>query len=329
MKKIKANLIKLLSGLSLAAFFVGASVNMTPMTVYAQSHESENDTEGPIINSAISDGRLVVEAYDDSGVAAIYVNDYEFTDVPDGVLSIRLQQFDSGYEQFRLSAIDTLGNESFDYYIDNPYFDTGDEEQENPAKDLPLNASPSGNTEAKADVTDYTEVRGDDGSAKLFYTFETESGKVFYLIIDRTENSEVVHFVTDVSENDLLNTTSDNSETLPKNSAALDSGRPITIEPVQTEVTEENETEVETETGETTEPQEPVTEENPMGMYIVLGIIGAGVIGGAYYLKVVKKKEDFIDEDDEEDNEEELEIEEEDSSDEFFNAQEGEDENHE
>ena len=72
MKKIKANLIKLLSGLSLAAFFVGASVNMTPMTVYAQSHESENDTEGPIINSAISDGRLVVEAYDDSGVAAIY-----------------------------------------------------------------------------------------------------------------------------------------------------------------------------------------------------------------------------------------------------------------
>lgn len=92
---------------------------------------------------------------------------------------------------------------------------------------------------------------------------------------------------------------------------------------------EENETEVETETGETTEPQEPDTEENPMGMYIVLGIIGAGVIGGAYYIKVVKKKEDFIDEDDEEDNEEELEIEEADSSDEFFNAQEGEDENHE
>lgn len=329
MKKIKTNLIKLLSGISLAAFFVGVSVNMTSMTVYAQSHESEIDTEGPIINSAISDGRLVVEAYDDSGVAAIYVNDYEFTDVPDGVLSIRLQQFDSGYEQFRLSAIDTLGNESFDYYIDNPYFDAGDDEQENLAKDLPVNASPTGYTEAKAEVTDYTEVRGDDGSAKLFYTFETESGKVFYLIIDRTENSEVVHFVTDVSENDLLNTTSDNSETLPKNSAALDSGRPVTIETVQPEVVEENETEVETETGETTEPQEPVTEENPMGMYIVLGIIGAGVIGGAYYLKVVKKKEDFIDEDDEEDNEEELEIEEEDSSDEFFNAQEGEDENHE
>lgn len=327
MKKIKANLIKLLSGISLAAFFAGASTNMAPMTVYAQSHESEIDTEGPIINSAISDGRLVVEAYDDSGVAAIYVNDYEFTDVPDGVLSIRLQQFDSGYEQFRLSAIDTLGNESFDYYIDNPYFATEDDEQENPAKALPVNASASGNTEAKADVTDYTEVRGDDGSAKLFYTFETESGKVFYLIIDRTENSEVVHFVTDVSENDLLNTTSDNSEILPKNSAALDSGRPVTMEAVQIEVIEENETEVET--AEITEPQEPDIEENPMGMYIVLGIIGAGVIGGAYYLKVVKKKEDFIDEDDEEDNEEELEKEEDDSSDEFLNVQEGEEENHE
>ncbi|MEE1258008.1 MAG: DUF4366 domain-containing protein [Lachnospiraceae bacterium] len=329
MKRIKANLIKLLSGLSLAAFFVGA--NMTPMTVYAQSHENETDTEGPIINSAISDGRLVVEAYDESGIAAIYVNDYEFTDVPDGVLSIRLQQFDSGYEQFRLSAIDTLGNESFDYYIDNPYYDTGDGNQENPAKDLPVDASPSGKTDAKADVTDYTEVKGDDGSAKLFYTFKTESGKVFYLIIDRTENSEVVHFVTDVSENDLLNTTSDNSETLPKNSAAIDSGRPVTIEPVQPEMVEENETEVETETNETTELQQPVTEENPMGMYIVLGIIGAGVIGGAYYLKVIKKKEDFIDEEDDEDNEEELEIEDDDdpSNDEFFNAQEGEEEKNE
>lgn len=335
MKRIKTNLIKLLSGVSLTAFFVCAGVNMAPMTAYAQSHEEETDTEGPIINSAISDGRLIVEAYDDSGVAAIYVNDYEFTDVPDGVLSIRLQQFDSGYEQFRLSAIDKLGNESFDYYIDNPYFKTGDDEQENPAKDLPVDAKASGKTDAKAEVTDYTEVTGDDGSVKLFYTFETESGKVFYLIIDRTENSEVVHFVTDVSENDLLNTTSDNSETLPKNSAALSSGRPVTIEKVEEEVIEETEEETESETELDDEAKKLVKEVKKAkgaNAYYGLGLIGSIVVGLVYYFKVVKKKEDFIDEeDDEEDNEEEL-ISEDDESgnDDFFdNNNESEDEAHE
>lgn len=30
----------------------------------------------------------------------------------------------------------------------------------------------------------------------------------------------MVYFLTEITENDLLNTTSDNSETLPKNSAA-------------------------------------------------------------------------------------------------------------
>lgn len=37
---------------------------------------------------------------------------------------------------------------------------------------------------------------------------------------------EKVYFLTEVSENDLLNTTTDNSETLPKNSAALESAIP-------------------------------------------------------------------------------------------------------
>lgn len=51
---------------------------------------------------------------------------------------------------------------------------------------------------------------------KEFYTIQTASEKIFYLVIDRDGEDEKVYFLTEVSENDLLNTTTDNSETLPK-----------------------------------------------------------------------------------------------------------------
>ncbi len=38
----------------------------------------------------------------------------------------------------------------------------------------------------------------------------------------------MVYFLTEVTENDLLNVTANNSETLPKNSAALESAIPVT-----------------------------------------------------------------------------------------------------
>lgn len=50
---------------------------------------------------------------------------------------------------------------------------------------------------------------------------------MFYLVIDRDGDEEKVYFLTEVSENDLLNTTFDNSETLTKNSAALESAIPV------------------------------------------------------------------------------------------------------
>ena len=307
MKKVRKTLYKLLSGLSLAAFFVCAGIQIQPMRVHAQANETEEeDYSKPTVNGSISNQKLVVEAYDESGIKAIYINDYEFLDVPEGRLSIRLQQFDAGYEYFTVTALDNAGNLSDEYMIQNPYFG----QEENYAGELPADASPSGETEAKADVTEYTEVNGDDGSVKVFYTFETENGKVFYLIIDRTQNGEEVHFLTDVSENDLLNTTSDNSEVLPKNSAALSSGIPVTQEPKieeQPEPEEETTEEVETET-QVSEPEEPVNEDKPMGTYIVLGIVGAIAIGVAYYFKVVRKKEEFLDEEDDEDDDfEELE----------------------
>ena len=334
------------------------------------------DFTKPTLNAAVSDGLLSVQAHDtDSGIKAVYVNGYEFKELTNGVLNIRLQQFDAGYQYFTISAMDNAGNMSEVYKTANPYYtdpEKEDSSEKNPAEQLPVNAQATKPSSATAQVTEHTKTDSDGNTVselspaeqkkqamakeaasekkeesgekeksetrKEFYTIQTASEKVFYLIIDRDGEEEMVYFLTEVTENDLLNVTADNSETLPKNSAALESAIPVTEGALPNnngEQETEELTEEPTEDGEenTEEPElEPEkTEENPMATYVILGIVAAAAIGGGYYFKVVrKKKEEFLDEDDdEEDEEEEYEDDEEnngDSEDDFFDDKEGEDE---
>lgn len=329
------------------------------------------DTTKPTLNAAVSDGLLSVQVHDtDSGAKAVYVNGYEFTDLTNGTLNIRLQQFDAGYEYFTISAMDNAGNMSEVYKTKNPYYkDPEDESDENPAEQLPVSAEATkpgsatgtvtehtvtdsnGNTVsqtspaeqkkqafAEADAAEAAESAEDSGQSeqgKEFYTIQTASDKVFYLIIDRDGEEEQVYFLTEITENDLLNVTSDNSETLPKNSAALESAIPTDEsalpnnntepEPVNSEEnTEDAENTEDMESTEEAESEPDADEEpSPISSYILLGVLAAALIGGAYYFKIVrKKKEDFIeDEDEDEEDEEEYENEDEeaeDGSDDFF-----------
>ena len=327
------------------------------------------DTTKPTLNAAISDGLLSIQVHDtDSGAKAVYVNGYEFTELTNGTLNIRLQQFDAGYEYFTISAMDNAGNMSEVYKTKNPYYkDPADESDENPAEQLPVNAEATKPGSATGTVTEHT-VTDSDGNTvsqtpeeqkkqafaeadaaeaaesgdkeqseqgKEFYTIQTASDKVFYLIIDRDGEEEMVYFLTEITENDLLNTTSDNSETLPKNSAALESAIPAAESalpnnngemPEDTQQAEENTEEAEStedmENTEETEPEEKAAEPNPVVSYILMGVLAAVFIGGAYYFKVVRrKKEDFIedeDEDEEEEYENEDEEQEDSSDDDFF-----------
>ncbi len=334
------------------------------------------DFTKPTLNAAVSDGLLSVQAHDmDSGIKAVYVNGYEFTELTNGVLNIRLQQFDAGYQYFTISAMDNAGNMSEIYKTANPYYTDPEKEdgnEKNPAEQLPVNAQATKPSSATAQVTEHTRTDSDGNTVsgnslaeqkkqamaeaaasegkeesgekeknetgKEFYTIQTASEKVFYLIIDRDGEEEMVYFLTEVTENDLLNVTADNSETLPKNSAALESAIPVTEGALPNnngEQEKEEETAEEPAEGgkeETTEEPEPEPEktgENPAATYIILGIVAAAAIGGGYYFKVVrKKKEEFLDEDDDEDEEEEYEDDEEneDSGDDFFEDKEGEDE---
>ena len=326
------------------------------------------DFTKPTLNAAVSDGLLSVQAHDtDSGIKAVYVNGYEFTELTNGVLNIRLQQFDAGYQYFTISAMDNAGNMSEVYKTANPYYtdpEKEDSSEKNPAEQLPVNAQATKPSSATAQVTEHTKTDSDGNTVselspaeqkkqamaeaaaseekeesgekeksetgKEFYTIQTASEKVFYLIIDRDGEEEMVYFLTEVTENDLLNVTADNSETLPKNSAALESAIPVSEGALPNnngeQETEEELTEEPVEDGEeNTEEPEPElekTEENPMATYVILGVVAAAAIGGGYYFKVVrKKKEEFLDEDDdEEEEEEEYEDDEEngDSEDDFF-----------
>ena len=335
------------------------------------------DFTKPTLNAAVSDGLLSIQAHDtDSGIKAVYVNGYEFTELTNGVLNIRLQQFDAGYQYFTIYAMDNAGNMSEVYKTANPYYtdpEKEDSSEKNPAEQLPVNAQATKPSSATAQVMKHTKTDSDGNTVselspaeqkkqamaeaaaseekeesgekeksetgKEFYTIQTASEKVFYLIIDRDGEEEVVYFLTEVTENDLLNVTADNGETLPKNSAALESAIPVTEgalpnnngeqgkEEELTEEPAEDGDEINTEEPEP-EPEKP--EENPMATYIILGIVAVAAIGGGYYFKVVrKKKEEFLDEDDDEEDEEEEyddDEEKEGSEDDFFEDKEGENE---
>ena len=334
------------------------------------------DFTKPTLNAAVSDGLLSVQAHDtDSGIKAVYVNGYEFKELTNGVLNIRLQQFDAGYQYFTISAMDNAGNMSEVYKTANPYYtdpEKTDGNEKNSAEQLPVSAQATKPSSATAQVTEHTKTDSDGNTVsenslaeqkkqamaeaaasekkeesgekeksetgKEFYTIQTASEKVFYLIIDRDGEEEVVYFLTEVTENDLLNVTADNSDTLPQNSAALESAIPVTEGALSNnngeQETEEEPAEEAAEDGEENteepEPEPEKTGENPAATYIILGIVAVAAIGGGYYFKVVKKKkEEFLDEDDdEEDEEEEYEDDEEneDSKDDFFEDKEGEDE---
>ena len=338
------------------------------------------DTTKPTLNAAVSDGLLSIQVTDrDSGAKAVYVNGYEFTELTNGTLNIRLQQFDAGYEYFTISAMDNAGNMSEVYKTKNPYYkDPADESDENPAEQLPKSAEATKPGSATGTVTEHTrtdsqgntvsqtpqeqkkkamaeadaaekEESGEkdngnekSGQGKEFYTIQTATDKVFYLIIDRDGEEEMVYFLTEITENDLLNATSGNSDTLPKNSAALESAIPAGEsalpnnngeKPEDEQQTEENTGETENtedeESTEETEPEEKAAEPNPVISYILMGALAAAFIGGAYYFKVVrKKKEDFIEDEDEDEEDEELENEDEEaedgSGDDFFEDKEDE-----
>ena len=317
--------------------------------VYSKSIEINCfDLTPPTVNAAVSEGILTMTAVDnESGVEAFYVNGYKYTNFTDDTLNIRLQQFDAGYEYFEIQMEDKVGNLSEVYKTKNPYYDDNpDDDDDKGASTLPVNAIASDPASATGIVTDHiltdadgnsllpgpSEMGEEDGdcTGREFYTIETESDKVFYLIIDKSGDEETVYFLTEIDENDLLNVTENNSSTLPRNSAALESAIPtdetaLSNNNVESEVSKTDSADAGKSVSDGNASDNPEGKKSNLYTYIILGIIGAGVIGVWYYLKMVKgKKENFAEEEDdesEENDDSDDEESEDGGEDEFFNTE--------
>lgn len=133
--------------------------------------------------------------------------------------------------------------------------------------------STPGNAQLEDDIT--------EDSTKEFLTITTKNNNTFYLVIDRSANTENVYMLSQIDENDLQE--------------FLD-GEGTTENPSKQPSIVLEETEKQTnETVEETKPEEKGTEEskpsrNMAGLFGILLLAGAGA-GAYYYLKMRKKKE--------------------------------------
>ena len=121
-----------------------------------------------------------------------------------------------------------------------------------------------------------------DGT-KEFLTIQTKNGNTFFLVLDRSSNTENVYMLSMVDENDLAEFLDETkTEEVPQ----------VVIP--ETEALAESETE--SETG--SEPVQPEEEDGRnTGALLAVGVLAAGAIGTGYYFKVVKPKKEESQED--------------------------------
>ena len=121
------------------------------------------DKEAPTLNASVSEGILEVVPKDNiSGIKSVIISGYEYTDIKDGKLIIRLSQFDAGYEKFNIQAVDNAGNKSDVYKVKNPYYKSKDSDSDyNPATELPRDTLPTDTSDSTAEVSEHIKVDQD------------------------------------------------------------------------------------------------------------------------------------------------------------------------
>ena len=317
---------------------------------YTQSRYIECfDQTKPTLSAAAKNGVLIIRGTDeDSGVAAIYVNGNEFTELTDNTLKVRLQRTDTSYQYFTLQVRDNAGNLSETYQVANPYYEnpdavsnpsdgTGTEENNN---SLPVDASPTAPTSATATVTDYQSTVSDtsSGETETTETPDTEiaisdtdtgriqgdiisstvkGGKEFYTI--RTKSGKIFYLIVDMDKTDdnvyLLTEVSENDllNFTDTDTVTLPQNQAVMESSLPLEIVEqEPETEPEEkEPEEEAKPAEKTANNSGTILLMVLALVGVG--GGYYFLKFVRGKKESFEYDDEDEDEEETAYEEEDT----------------
>lgn len=124
--------------------------------------------------------------------------------------------------------------------------------------------SVAGNGQLLDDIT--------DDETKQFLTVQTKNGNTFFMVIDRSRNSENVYMLSLVDEYDLAEFLEEETEPVEEEKPA------VVMEEPQPEFVAE-------------EPQpEPEKAGMNMGAVLTILVLGAGVVGGYYYFKILKPK---------------------------------------
>jgi hypothetical protein len=185
-------------------------------------------------------------------------------------------------------------NEGSTVVVEEPAEETTTEteapsETETPADEPQGQITPDGNLTLVDDL-DYSSRAG-----LQFMTVTSKDGHVFYIVIDRTANSENVYFLNQVDAADLMALMNDEQkeEYLKEQEAKQQEQQQTTVTPAQQETQAPSETE---QSAQTEAEKQPLN--NSMVMIAVFGVIGIGVIAAYYFLKIKPKKNgSSIDED--------------------------------
>ena len=165
-------------------------------------------------------------------------------------------------------------------------------------EDAPITEEPS-DSEDEAEEETPGRVRGESFSvpgngqlvddmseddSKQFLTIQTKNGNTFFMVLDRSNNTENVYMLSMIDENDL-------AEFIGDEKKEPEQEQPAVVIPETEKPSVSTETEAETET----EPK-PEAEEKKGGMgtgtMLAIILLLAGGIGGFYYFKVWKPKQD-------------------------------------
>lgn len=121
-----------------------------------------------------------------------------------------------------------------------------------------------------------------EDDSKQFLTIQTKNGNTFFMVLDRSNNTENVYMLSMIDENDLVEFIGDEKK-------EPEQEQPSVVIPETEKTSISTETEAETET-------KPEIEEKKGGMgsgaMFAIVLLLVGCIGGFYYFKVWKPKQD-------------------------------------
>ena len=220
----------------------------------------------PMTAYANEDGGEHDTVYGEDG----YITVWDFDDLGGLSLIELLEQFTVGELMEMFGAFDISG------------FDFDDPPNESAVPDISKPFTPDG----QASVVDLAY----EGDGKMFYTFKTPAGNVFYLIIDRERGTDNVYFLSAVTEYDLLALAESGKVTPNVPESAISTTEKPTHKPSGTD--EPNDPDAEK------DPPAPKKNNNGMMIFLLIGIAAVGI--GGYYIKVIRPKQqaDMDDEDD-------------------------------